>query len=232
MTKKSISVFLPTRKGSQRVKNKNTRKFSNFEGGLLELKLTQLLEVSMVEEIVLSTNDPLSIEIGQKIRQNHEKVRIVKRPDSLSSNNTDLIDLINYVPEICKSNHILWTHVTSPFVTASDYELAINYYYKALESGYDSLMSVKRFQNFLWSKKKNDIINRDSNDKWPKTQELQELYEIDSAFFITSRAIYINDSDRIGRKPELFIQDNFKSFDIDWEDDFELAQFIYNKKFL
>lgn len=34
-----IAFFLPTRKGSERVKNKNTRPFADIEGGLVENKI-------------------------------------------------------------------------------------------------------------------------------------------------------------------------------------------------
>jgi len=43
-----ISFFLPTRKGSERVKNKNTRPFANIEGGLVENKIRQLLSTKFV----------------------------------------------------------------------------------------------------------------------------------------------------------------------------------------
>jgi CMP-N-acetylneuraminic acid synthetase len=229
MIKNKVSVFLPIRKGSQRVVNKNTRKFAHFNKGLLELKLNQLIKVTSISEIILSTNDEASIEIGREFSHISNKIRIIKRPENLSLSSTNLTDLVKYVPKICVSDHILWTHVTSPFVEAVDYDYAIELYLKALNQGYDSLMSVRKFNNYLWSKKKNDIINRVSDQRWPQTQDLEELYEINSAIFIASRKIYVDNFDRIGTKPELFIQDSIKSFDIDWEDDFTLAELIYKK---
>ena len=98
----SISIFLPTRRGSQRVRNKNTRAFSNYKGGLLELKLKQLLQLD-VEEIILSTNDEESIRIAESFIEN-EKLKIVVRPDELCSSKTKLTDLIEYVPSIQKEN--------------------------------------------------------------------------------------------------------------------------------
>jgi N-acylneuraminate cytidylyltransferase len=97
-----------------------------------------------------------------------------------------------------------------------------------LEAGFDSLMSVKRFQNFLWSKDKKDIINRKDNKKWPRTQDLEELYEVDSAVFIAGKDVYTNESDRIGKNPFLFVQEGLQSFDVDWQEDFELAEVIYS----
>lgn len=44
--KERIAFFLPTRKGSERVKNKNTKPFAGIEGGLMENKIKQLVELS------------------------------------------------------------------------------------------------------------------------------------------------------------------------------------------
>lgn len=223
----TVSVFLPTRKGSERVINKNTRIFAGFPNGLLEVKLDQLLKTKLVDEIVLSSNDEASLDFGNAIAKKESRLRIIERPDHLALSSTNLIDLVKYVPSICSSSNFLWTHVTSPFVTGEDYDKAIKTYFDGLTEGCDSLMSVKTIQNFLWSKEKNDLINRLTDVKWPRTQDLMPLYEIDSAFFIASRDIYVNNQDRIGEKPFLMEQSGFKSFDVDWEDDFELAELIY-----
>lgn len=222
-----VSVFLPTRKGSERVINKNTRKFAGVANGLLEVKLKQLLQTKLLDEIVLSSNDEASLEFGSKLSKEEKRLKIIERPDDLALSSTNLLDLVNYVPSICSMPHILWTHVTSPFVIAEDYDNAVKTYFQRLNEGYDSLMSVKTIQNFLWSKEKNDLINRMTDIKWPRTQDLMPLYEIDSAFFISSKNIYLNNKDRIGVKPFLMEQSGYKSFDVDWEDDFEMAELIY-----
>ncbi len=224
----SLAVFLPTRKGSERVRNKNTRKFSDFEGGLLELKLNQLKKLN-VDEVVLSTNDEESINIAEKFRPNFKNLRIEPRPNKLALSSTNLSDLIAYVPTITNCEHILWTHVTSPFVDSKIYHEGIESYYKAIKDGFDSLMSVTSFQNFLWKEAKNDIINRKGNERWPKTQDLEVLYEINSAVFITPRAVYENNLDRVGKKPYLFNMSKLNSLDVDWEEDFKIAEAVYEK---
>lgn len=224
---KTISVFLPTRKGSERVRQKNTRPFATFGGGLLELKLQQLIELRDVDEIILSTNDELSFDVGSLFAKKDSRVKVIIRPEALAQSNTNLIDLVRYVPEICSSEHILWTHVTSPFTDASSYLRGIEKYFWAIENCFDSLMSVKKNQSFLWDKEANSLINNQSNLKWPRTQDLKPLYEIDSALFLASKKIYLLERDRIGERPFLYEQDGLSSFDIDWEDDFRLAETIY-----
>jgi N-acylneuraminate cytidylyltransferase len=228
----SVSIFLPVRGGSLRVKNKNTRPFANFKGGLLELKLLQLSKLRGVYEVILSSNDEICLDLGRKMELNFPKLKVVERPNNLATDSVDLVELAKYVPTVCAGDHILWTHVTSPFVNNMDYEQAISEYFKALGDGFDSLMSVQRFQNFLWNSIDNDIINRVSSLKWPRTQDLADLYEINSAIFLASKSIYLNEFDRIGKKPYLLKQDKIKSFDIDWEDDFKIAELIYNGNLL
>lgn len=208
------------------LKIKNTRQFANFEGGLLELKLTQLLKLD-VDEIILSSNDEESIKIAKKFQSGHGKLKIDVRPDHLGASSTSLTDLIKYVPTLTSCEHILWTHVTSPMVTSEIYRNSIENYHNQLKSGYDSLMSVTPFQNFLWKRDKNDLINRIGNERWPKTQDLETLYEINSAIFITPKKIYEQNLDRVGKKPFLYEMNKLASLDVDWEDDFKIAEAVY-----
>lgn len=60
-----VTFFLPTRKGSERVKNKNTRTFAGIEGGILKIKIGQLLQVERVSSIVISTNDLETIAVAK-----------------------------------------------------------------------------------------------------------------------------------------------------------------------
>lgn len=224
----SIAVFLPTRKGSERVKNKNTRKFAHFEGGLLELKLRQLQGLE-VDEVILSTNDEESIRIAESFKPNFKNLVIKPRPDHLAESSTKLTDLIKYVPEITNCQHILWTHVTSPMADREIYTDSILKYEKALKKGYDSLMSVIPFQNFLWSIDNNDLINREGEHRWPRTQDLKKLFEINSAIFITPKKIYENNHDRVGIKPFLYEMNKLSSLDVDWEEDFKIAEAVYER---
>ena len=94
MTK--IIAFVPCRKGSQRVNNKNTKMFSGVEGGLLAIKLTQLLNCKNISQIVVSTND-ISV---QKIALGFQssKIKLDIRPENLAANTTSTDDLIQYIP--------------------------------------------------------------------------------------------------------------------------------------
>lgn len=222
--KKKISIFLPCRKGSQRVPLKNTRPFADEEKGLIFLKLKELIKLENIEEIVVSTDDEIVLEIAKSV--NSSLIRLDNRPPELASSETSTDDLIKYVPTIISNEHIMWTHVTSPFIKQSTYSSAIQTYFKNIE--YDSLMSVTELKTFLWNNAGPVNYNREI-EKWPRTQTIESLFEINSAFFIASRDRYINFKDRIGLNPQLFKLNKIESYDIDWEEDFLIAETIYEK---
>lgn len=225
----NISFFLPTRKGSERVKNKNTRDFAGVNGGILKIKLEQLVKVNNIDEIIVSTNDPETIAVATSFA--NDKIRIIERPEKLCLSNTNIEEFINYVPTVINTNHIFWVHATAPFVTHDDYQLALSKYWDTImKKNNDSLISVTKIQQFLWDAESQKCINHDrSKIKWPRTQDLIPIYEINHAFYINSVQNYYTNSDRIGINPALYILDKIKSFDIDWEDDFTIAEIIYEK---
>ena len=218
---RNVVAFLPCRSGSQRVPKKNIKPIAYFEYGLVQIKIKQLIQADLVDSILLSTNDELILEYAGSI--NSPKLNIHRRSDDLCSDTTSTDDLIIHASKCIQNSHILWTHVTSPFVSSKCYDQLISAYFNALGDGYDSLMTTSLIRNFVWNEKA--PINYDrAVEKWPRTQTLPQLYEVNSAAFIASSLIYNNLYDRIGNNPMLYVLDNLKSFDVDWPDDFELAE--------
>jgi CMP-N-acetylneuraminic acid synthetase len=225
---RTVDVFLPMRAGSQRVPNKNTKIFAGIEGGLCKIKLQQLLKCDRIGTIFVSTNDPRVEEISKGFNSN--KIKVVNRPDTLATSSASTDSLIRYVPSIVPDGHILWTHVTSPFIGSDIYTKIINKYFKNLTQ-FDSLMTVTKIQKFIWNG--DQPINYDRNqEKWPRTQTIRPLWEVNSGAFLTSKSIYEKNMDRIGNNPYLFELTEETAFDIDWLPDFKLAESLYQVKSL
>lgn len=222
-----IAFFLPTRRGSERVLNKNTRTFAGIKGGLLQLKLMQLLEVPDVP-IYLSTNDVESVDIAKAF--DNTRIHVVDRPEHLCLSTTLLSDFIAYVPTIIKEEHIIWVHTTEPFIDKVCLENAIKIYSEEVlnKQEFDSLMSCNKIQTFLWDKDQGTFVSHDRDEiKWPRSQDIKPVYEVNSAIFINSKANYVKYGDRIGHNPYLFELNKLQSVDIDWEDDFKMAELLY-----
>jgi len=221
-----VTCFLPCRQGSQRVPNKNIKKFSTFEFGLIQIKLKQLQESKYIDEIVLTTNDVNILDYAKSLPLN--KLRLHRRDDSLASSETSTDQLVAHALELITDGDILWTHVTSPFITSQCYDSIIKTYQAKKQEGFDSLMTVSDIQGFLW---RNGVpINYDRKvEKWPRTQTLEPVSEINSGVFLASHNMYAKFNDRIGQTPYLYPLNKLVGFDIDWPEDFVIAECMIEK---
>jgi CMP-N-acetylneuraminic acid synthetase len=224
----TITAFLPCRAGSQRVPFKNTRPFADRADGLVGIKLEQLVACDAIDEIVLSTNDEAVIAIGERwVERAGGRMRIDRRPDHLCDSSTSTDAVIGYVPSIIAEGDILWTHVTSPFFDAGDYADAILRYREGLASGdYDSLMGVTGIHGFIWNEAGPITYDR-AVEKWPRTQTIKPLFEINSSIFIAPIEVYRDQGDRVGQRPILHDIGKAKTVDIDWPEDFDIAEMLW-----
>ena len=222
-----VGCFLPCRRGSERIPNKNIKKFSNYDKGLIEIKLKQLLGSKTIGKIYLSTDDQRVIRYAKSLSR--DEIVICERTPELCTSKTSTDDLVNHVIDIVKEEHIIWTHVTAPFVTSDLYDRIVRKYFAMIDCGYDSLLTGTPIQSYLWTS--NGPINYDRTvEKWPRTQTLSEVYDINSACFISSFQNYIKHEDRIGIKPFIYHLNKVTGLDIDWPEDYELAVFMYESR--
>lgn len=220
-TQGPVTAFLPCRKGSERVPRKNIRPFGPFQEGLVQIKLGQLLDCPRIDQVVLSTNDEEILDYARRLGA--AQLVVHHRAEHLSSSATSTDALVGHAHDLIPEGHILWTHVTSPFVTAEIYANIIAAYQQALTQGHDSLMTTTLLHAFLWNEK--GPLNYDRKvEKWPRTQTLTPVHEINSAVFLAPTEIYSRLDDRIGENPYLFPLDKLTAQDIDWESDFVVAE--------
>ena len=221
-----VTCFLPCRAGSQRVARKNTKPFAGYQHGLIQIKLRQLLASEKIDEVVLTTNDADILAYCELLEE--PRLRLHRRVEELSTGATSTDQLVAHALELIPQGHILWTHVTSPFITAKHYDEVIRAYWAQREQGYDSLMTTTALHGFLWQGEQPMNYDR-ASEKWPRTQTLAPVHEVNSGAFVAPADLYRELDDRIGRRPYLFPMDKLTSFDIDWPEDFVVAECLLEK---
>lgn len=226
-----ITAVVPCRAGSERVKDKNTRPFAGFEGGLLELKLMQLSNVPEIDNIIVSTNDPVVVEITQKFSAKTDKpITINERPDYLADSSTPMSKFIQYSAELQDEGTMLMTHVTHPLVTSKIFSELIAAWREAEEQGHDSLITATRLHAFLWDSHARPFNYDDSQEKWPRSQDIDPLFEINHAAYLMPFARMREVGDRVGSNPRIFEMSQDVAMDIDWEHQFQLLEDIVQAK--
>lgn len=222
-----ITAFLPARAGSERVQDKNTRPFAGFGGGLLELKLRQLDRVDEISEILVSTNDETVLAISNKLAEElNTTVRVLVRPEVYGRSDSSMQSFItDYIATLDLTGTMLWAHVTHPLMTSQSYQRVLHEYGEASASGSDSLVTTTKVQEFLW--KDGHPFNYDPvPERWPRTQDLPAVRLLNHAAYVLDFSTLRSIGDRVGQRPDLFDITATEAFDIDWPEDFDLAEEI------
>ena len=224
-----VNVLLPCRAGSQRIIKKNTRPFAGIKGGLLELKLRQLCESKFVDEIVVSSDDDEVLEFASGFGKNNpgKIFTCIPRPPEFAVA-APLDDFVEYVATIMPQGLVFWTHVTSPFFDGRCVDNLLRAYSDKVVNGiFDSMMTVLKEQTFMWDHNGVCISHDRNKVSWPQTQDLPPVYLVNSAAFVVDRVVMLENSDRVGKCPYMYTVNKIEGFDIDWPEDFDMAERLF-----
>lgn len=214
---KNLVTLVAVRAGSQRVKNKNIRSFS--DSNLLEIKLNQLKKVAQIDEIIVNSDCDNMLDLARKM-----DVTAVKRDEKFATNEVGMSDVYKYFAEVTEAQNIMYANVTNPFVEEGAYKKAILRYFTK-QSAYDSLVSCHPIKEFLWSD--GQALNYDTKNQ-PRSQDLPDILALNFAISIIPRTVMLERRNIIGANPDFFVLDEIESVDIDTELDFYLAEKLYN----
>ena len=205
-------AFVPIRLNSQRVAGKNMR----LLGGkpLMCHILETLTRVKGIDEIYVYCSDESVREILP------EGVKFLRRDPSLDSDTTLGRDIYNAFTREVEADWYMLCHATSPFIRRATIEQALEKVH-SLEA--DSSFSAERVQTFAWFEGK--PLNY-SLDNIPRTQTIEPVYVETSTFFIFSREEWCQRGRRIGDRPYIAVVDHIEGIDIDYPEDFEMAEII------
>lgn len=207
-----VVAFVPIRLNSQRVEGKNLRSLGGEP--LLCHILRTLCRVEAIDEVYVYCSD-------EAVRPYlPEGVRFLHRSPQLDRNETlgrEIYDA--FTAEIDADIYVL-AHATSPFIRSETIAAALH---KVTAEGYDSAFSAERLQTFAWFK--GEPLNY-SLEAIPRTQEIEPVFVETSAFFIFRREVWCGLHQRIGRRPYTAVVDRIEGIDIDYPEDFALAEVI------
>lgn len=210
-----VVAVVPMKLNSRRLQNKNIKSFTNGKP-LCWYILSTLLEVKEIEEVYVYCSD-------ERIRRYiPEKVKYLKRSESLDQDTTSMNEVLLSFSKDVDADVYVMTHTTAPFISKGSISEGL----QAVISGqYDSSFAAKVLQDFLW--KSNAPLNY-TLDNIPRTQDLEKIYCETSGFYIYQKEIIEKYNRRIGEKPYIVEVGEIEGIDIDEEEDFFIADAIFN----
>ena len=219
---KDIAALVPMRHHSQRVPEKNFR----IIGGkpLFHYILTTLLAVPEVNGIYVDTDSPRIID---GIKKHFPTVNIINRPEELCADDVSMNRIINHDVSMVKAPIYLQTHSTNPLLKPETISKSINYFLEN-QPKYDSLFSVTRWHTRLYDKD-GQALNHNPGELI-QTQDLAPLFEENSCIYLFTEDSLKITGHRIGSSPLLFEIDPDQAWDIDDSLDFEIVDYLLNKR--
>lgn len=211
-----ITAIIPVRAGSRRMKNKNIAPFNGTT--LLEHKIETLKQVPEISSIVVSSDSEYMLGLAEK-----HGVLTHKRPLEYCDEQTKTFgEVVRFVCSSVEGGHVLWSPCTSPLIYPKLYSQAISRYWKALNDGYDSLMTVEILKRYLWDK--SGPLNYELGVKHVPSQQLPELYVVTNGILLAPREKMIEWAYFFGPHPYKFELEKFTAVDVDDELDLIHAQ--------
>lgn len=214
-----IIAIVPMKLDNKRLPQKNTKTFTNGKP-LCYYILSTLLRVKDIDQIYVYCSDPI---IQSFIP---EGIRYLCRPRSLDQDTTKMNEVLRCFADEVPADIYVMTHTTAPFISERSIEKGI---WAVKSGGYDSSFATKRTQDFLW---KDGRPFNYALENIPRTQDLPALYQETSGFYIYKNEIITKLNRRIGYKPFMVEIGEIESIDIDEEEDFVIADAIFNYKML
>jgi len=205
-------AFVPIRLNSQRVAGKNLRELGGRP--LMRHILDTLLRVDRIDETYVFCSD-------ESVRKYLPAgVELLLRDPRLDRDTTLGCEIYDaFTAEVDADLYVL-AHATSPFIRPETIDEALG---KVRSGDDDSAFSAERIRTFAWYEGR--PLNY-SLDRIPRTQTLEPVYIETSAFFIFSRTLWRERHRRIGDRPYMALVDRIEGLDIDYPEDFELAEAI------
>ena len=199
-----IKALIAVRSGSTRVVNKNMRPFAG--SSLLEIKIRQLKRISLLDGIVVNSNDPSMLELAASLG-----CEAVQRDPYYASNTVSMSDVYRNMAENMDCDTIVYANATNPLL--KDETL-----YKAIET-------------YQQNKGKHDSLNSAHYDlrHQPRSQDLPDIAALNFAINILERQTMIECKNVVGYCPLIYTIDEVEATDIDNPLDFEFAEFVYKK---
>jgi CMP-N,N'-diacetyllegionaminic acid synthase len=230
MNKKKIKIigFIPAKKNSQDLKNKNFRKINNLL--LFELAILNAKKSKFIHNIYLSSDSDIILKKGIE-----HKIKIIKRKKSLCTNsasaNSIIFDFItNNLKKYKEQNYIIvYLQPTSPFRNNDHIDDAINFF---LKKKLKTLLSVTENKNFF----KSFSLDKKTLNPFFKSefvtsnrQKLKKTYSPNGAIYIFYSSDFMKNKKINFFNSGYYTMNKIDSIDIDDESDYEIAKHLSKK---
>lgn len=215
--KMKILAVIPARAGSKGIPNKNIRLIHNKP--LIYYAIQNALNSRYITDVVVSTDSPEVEIIASQMNVNVKKRNIALCGDSIT-----LDSVVNDVASGYDCDYVVTMQPTSPTLTATTLDNAIEY---TIKNELDTLISVVNHPHLSWGDEQGKRI-----PNYSKRLNRQYLppYYLETGAFLISKAEVVTSHSRIGKKVDVYVIPEEEAIDIDTFSDLMVADVLLQKK--
>tara|TARA_Y100001970_G_scaffold270421_1_gene364284 strand:- start:463 stop:1128 length:666 start_codon:yes stop_codon:yes gene_type:complete len=216
---KKLLAIVAVRAGSQRVKNKNLKKFAGTN--LLKIKLKKLIKIKDIDEILVSSDSSEMLRIAKKLN-----LTTHKRKKYYASSKATNSEFFKNLAENIDADYVLYSPVTTPLISKKTIQNCINVL-KRKKLNFKSVATVKLVKHHMWLN--NKPLNYKVN-KSPSSQDLPNIMAITYGCCIIKRSDMLKFKNVVTDKSKFIVLNDIEATDIDNELDFKIAEYLYKNK--
>jgi len=205
-------AWVPIKLNNERLPNKNILPLGDKP--LCRHMLETLLDVKHIDDIYVFCSD-------EKITEYLPTgVKFLRRDKALDEPHVGHYEIVESFISLVDADVYVNAHVTNPFIKAATIQDGLN---RVLSNEYESANAALPLRKHIWFGKEPLNFTRTF---LPRTQDLSSLY-MDMNLCIYKRDVYAKGRSRYSMEPYFMLLDEIESVDIDYPNDYILAQAIY-----
>jgi len=208
--------IVPIKLNNERLPGKNTRQF--FDGTpLIQFMLNTLQKVPELNDIyVYCSNESIKEYLPYGICY-------LKRDKILDQSETRGNQILENFINVVDADIYVLAHATAPFTKPESISKCIQ---AVLSGNHDSGFLAQRLTELMWTE--TGPLNFNAHDV-PRTQDLPKIYAETSGAFVFTKETFKKYKSRNGMNPFICEVSAIEGIDIDYLEDFEIANAIYKE---
>ena len=183
-----------------------------------------MIQYSIEESLKVTDNVYVSTDCEQvkNICKNYPHVEIIERPSELCQDNSPTNPVIRHFLDNYDVEIFALVQPTSPLFKNAYLKKGFDKF--AQSDTIDTIISTYKTVDFYWSPR-GKPLNFDPTIK-NRTQEIEEWYVENGAFYITNRETFFKNNNLIGENVDFIVMPKIDSVDIDNYEDLQIARIL------
>ena len=221
-------IFIPARKGSSRIKNKNLKTIHSST--LIEICIKKAINLKNDDtQIVLSTdfsNKELNLSefISKNIVIHKRSIQVSQNNSSTESTLKELLDVDNFKHFKESNGYVLMMQVTSPLLEIQSIQKGLDLFLSSRKYN-TTIFSAYKYKQFTWIKRGGNFepISYDPDNR-NNTQMMQDYFQETGGFYIFPIKGFLKKFNRFMDYKTPLIINQIESLDIDEIEDLNTAR--------